>query len=172
MPEKPLSKFTIVRRWLTTRWLELLGFSLERTEIAPDEPLSRFITAKRATKKNKPVAAAFLPRLNGTWGTSVYRSLGVSRGRLQRIGELVGALSQEHTLCGRALITQDKIASVRENVPAVKNDLILKSGRFPSLHRDISGWPNGSLDEEKKGLRKLLAEYLAAESDFEPYPWA
>lgn len=148
-------------RFLRRLKLDLLGFSLLGAKaITPGEPFSRFITSPRWVdfKKNKPKLQAFMPLANGSYGTSVYRSLGTPVDRLWRIGQAIADGTRDHILYGRAIITAEQITSL----PGYS--LSLKSGRLPSLHRDIAGW---SAD---KGNQKLVAGYLAIRSSFDRTP--
>lgn len=144
-----------LRQW----WLYWLAFSLRgSSDIAPAEPLSRFITSERwiDRKQNTVKGNAFMPRLNGLLGTSIYRSYGVSGRRLWRIGEFLSKGTYENVLHGRAVITAAQIASVKQTSLSLKSD-----GRLPSLHRDIVGWP------PNKSHQKIVAERLAQKAKFQ-----
>lgn len=148
-------------KYLRLLKLRLYEFSLNgHTQIEPSERLNRFITVKRwVDKENKPKQQAFLPALNGDFGTSVYRSKGASVERLLRIGRLIAGGTKDKVLFGRAVIRAEKITSAKP-VP-----LSLKGAVIPGLHRDLVGWPKA---HDHKGLHKLIAEYLASESVFVP----
>jgi hypothetical protein len=150
-----------MNRFLRRFKLDLLGFSLQGAKaVGPEEPFSRFITSPRwvDSKTKKPKLQAFMPLTNGSFGTSVYRSSGTSVARLWRIGRAVADGTRDKILFGRAIITAEQITSVPDH------PLSLKSGRLPSLHRDIAGWSGN------KGNQKLVAGLLAIRSSFESTP--
>jgi hypothetical protein len=134
-----------------------LGFSLKGFKpVAPTEQLRRFITEKRQIDKktNKPKPQAFLPRpADGC--TSTYRvPASAGEKRLWALGRSVAAGGREGVLYGQASIAANRVTA---------QDLVLRLGRLPSLHVDITGWP-------QKPRQLLIAEKLVKDAVLIPAP--
>jgi hypothetical protein len=147
------------RKYLRQFKLRLLEFSHRAYEpIHDSETLSRFITSRGwfDRKKRIVLASAFMPRANGIWGTSIYRSHGTTLERLWKIGRMIADGTHDRVLYGRAVISANKVTSYEP----VK--MSLRGSVLPSLHRDIIGWP------DDKGHQKIVAEYLARDVPLDP----
>jgi hypothetical protein len=132
-------------RWCQQIWL---AFSVHGGKpVAYGEELRRFITNKKhiSKKDNKPKPQAFLPGRDGC--TSTYRvPLGKrAEARLWSLGHCIAAGSQSGVLAGQASILAFWIDDA---------DLVIREGRLPSLHVDITEWP------PKKDQQMLVAERL------------
>ena len=90
---------------------------------------------------------------------SVYRTQGVARTRLWRIGRLIASGTRAGVLYGRAELDVGEVHNVK---------LKFKAGHLPSLHVDVVGWPAD--DEQGKAAQLLMAEKLANHARFESTP--
>jgi hypothetical protein len=135
--------------------LACLGFSLRGySRVSPAEPLSRYLTVKRWEKNKVVQHQAFLPHKEDNC-TSVYRTAGLARARIRRIGEAIASAAHDGVLYGTAVISAKDVTDV---------SLSLKRGWSASLHVGIAGWPPRS----EKDKQMSLAQQLAAKASFVP----